>query len=243
MRTPWGVLGGSVLLFVLGTGQVQGQIREVEDEVVESGPARFQAGAQLNLALPQGEFSEFVDAGFGFGGWAAINLDQRGMIALKIDANWLIYGSETRRRPLSPTIPFVDVDVTTRNNIYTLGLGPLISFGDGAIKPYIGGTVGFSYFSTESGVSGTNNGEDFASSTNFDDFTFSLVGGGGLRIRVKSGRTPIYIDLVSEYHRNGRASYLREGSIIDNGNGTISFTPIQSETNLMLIKLGVSGSW
>jgi hypothetical protein len=124
-----------------------------------------------------------------------------------------------------------------------VGAGPLISLSDGPIKPYITGTIGFSYFATESGVSGTNNGEDFAESTNFDDFTFALVGGGGLRIRLKGGNTPVYIDLGSEYHRTGRASYLREGSIVDNGNGTISFTPIQSETNLMLLKLGVSGSF
>jgi hypothetical protein len=214
----------------------------VGDEEVDT-PTRFQAGAHLNLALPQGEFSDFVDAGFGFGGWFAFNLDRRGMIALKVDGNWLIYGSESRRRPLSPTVPFVTVDVTTRNNVYTMGVGPVISFSDGPIKPYITGTIGFSYFATESGVSGTNNGEDFAESTNFDDFTFAIVGGGGLRVRVSGGRTPIFIDLSSEYHRNGQASYLREGSIIDNGNGTISFTPIQSETNLMLIKLGVSGSF
>ena len=213
----------------------------MDDEIFTAN--RFQAGAHLNLALPQGEFDEFVDAGFGFGGWFAFNIDRGGMIALKLDGNWLIYGSETRRRPLSPTVPFVTVDVTTRNNIYTLGVGPLISFSNGAIKPYIAGTIGFSYFATESGVSGTSNGEDFAESTNFDDFTFAVVAGGGIRVRVKRGQSPLFIDLVSEYHRNGQASYLREGSIVDNGNGTISFTPIQSETNLMLFKLGVSASF
>lgn len=206
-------------------------------------PDRFQAGAHLNLALPQGEFGDFVDAGFGLGAWFAINLDRRGMIAVKVDGNWLNYGSETRRRPLSPTVPFITVDVTTRNNIYTMGVGPLLTLSQGSLKPYLTGTIGFSYFATESGVSGTSNGEDFAESTNFDDFTFAVVGGGGLRVRVSAGATPIFIDLASEYHRNGQASYLREGSIIDNGNGTISFTPIRSETNLLLIKLGVSGSF
>jgi hypothetical protein len=209
----------------------------------ERGPLRFQAGAHLNLALPQGEFSDFVDAGFGFGGWFAFNLDHAGRVALKLDANWLIYGSETRRVPLSPTVPFIDVDVTTRNNIYAVGFGPLITLSDGAIKPYITGTIGFSYFSTESGVSGSGDNGEFAHTTNFDDFTFALVGGGGLRIRLKSGATPIYLDLATEYHRNGQASYLREGSLSDDGNGNPVFTPIQSETNLMMVKLGVSGSW
>ena len=236
------MLGRCVLLSVLAAGQAEAQIREVEGDDAFT-PNRFQAGAHLNLALPQGEFSDFVDAGFGLGVWFAFNLDRQGRIALKVDGNWLIYGSETRRRPLSPTVPFVTVDVTTRNNIYTMGVGPLISFSDGPVKPYITGSIGFSYFATESGVSGTNNGEDFAESTNFDDFTFAIVGGGGIRVRVKGGNTPVFIDLSSEYHRNGQASYLREGSIVDNGNGTIDFTPIQSETTLMLLKLGVSGSF
>ena len=49
--------------------------------------------------------------------------------------------------------------------------------------------------------------------------------------------------MASVYHRNGQASYLREGSITDNGNGTITIRPIQSETNLLLVKLGVSASF
>jgi hypothetical protein len=214
-----------------------------EADVEEQGPDRYRAGAHANLALPQGEFSDFVDAGFGLGGWFAFNLDHRGMFAFKLEGNWIIYGSETRHLPLSPVVPFVTVDVTTRNNIYALGAGPLITLATGTIEPYITGTVGFSYFATESGVSGTSNDEDFDETVNFDDFTFAVGAGAGIRFRVSSGSTPIYLDLGAEYHRNGRASYLREGSISDNGNGTISFTPIQSETNLTLIRLGVSGSW
>lgn len=236
------MLGGLVLLLVVASGQAKAQIREV-DEDKPNGPARFQAGGYLDLALPQGEFADLVDEGFGFGGWFALNLDRRGMIALRIDGSWLIYGSETRRRPLSTTVPFVTVDVTTRNNIYALGVGPLLTLSNGAIKPYISGTAGFSYFATESSVSGSNNVDSFAESTNFDDFTFAWSAGGGLRIRVKRSRTPIYLDLAAEYQGNGQASYLREGSIADNGNGTVTITPIQSETNLVLIKLGVSGAW
>lgn len=223
-------------------GQAHGQIREVND-AGPRGPLRLQAGAHLDLALPQGEFSNFVDAGYGLGGWIAFNLDRHGTIALRLDGSYLTYGRESRRRPLSPTVPFVTVDVTTSNNIYTLGVGPLISLSNGAVKPYLSASAGFAYFATESSVSGTNNNQDFASSTNFDDFTFAWTGGGGLRIRVSNRRTPIYIDLGAEYQRNGRARYLREGSITDNGDGTLTIRPIESETNLLLLKLGVSGAW
>jgi hypothetical protein len=242
MRAPRGVFGGFVLSLVLAIGQVHGQIKEVGDD----GPfryRRFQAGAHFDVALPQGQFGEFVEAGYGLGGWLAINLDDRGLLAIKLDGDYLIYGRENRRRPLSPTVPFVDVDVTTSNNIYSLGIGPLLTLTDGAVKLFVSGSAGFSYFATESSVSGTSNSTDFAKSTNFDDFTFSWSGGGGMRFRVSNRRNPIYIDVGAEYHRNGEARYLREGSIQDNGNGTITITPIQSETNLLLLKLGVSGAW
>ena len=244
MRAPWGTLGGLVLCLVLGAGQMAAQIREVDPgEARDRGPYRFQAGGHLDLALPQGEFDEFVGTGYGLGGFVGVNLDNTGTVALMIDGSFLIYGHETIRRPLSTTVPFVTVDVSTSNNIYALGFGPIITLGHGTIRPYFTGTVGFSYFATESSVSGSNNVDSFAESTNFDDFTFSWTGGGGLKFQVSHGRNPVFIDVATEYHNNGRANYLREGSIIDNGNGTISFTPIQSETNLMLIKLGVSGSF
>jgi hypothetical protein len=211
--------------------------------VGETGPYRFQAGGNLALAIPQGQFSHFVDLGYGLGGWVAYNLDREGTVALKLDANFIIYGHETRRRPLSTTVPYVTVDVTTSNNIYAMGLGPIITLGHGAIRPYLSGTVGFSYFATESSVKGSNNSDSFAESTNFDDFTFAWTGGGGLRIQVSHGRTPLFIDLATDYHRNGQASYLREGSITDDGNGNIIIQPIQSETNLLLVRVGVSGSF
>lgn len=243
MNAPRGLLGAIVLSFVLGGGQLTAQIREVDADIGEPGNFRYQAGAHLALAIPQGQFSDFVDLGYGLGGWIAFNLDRRGTLALKLDGNFLIYGHETRRRPLSPTVPFVSVDVSTSNNIYSMGIGPVLTLGHGAIRPYFTATAGFSYFATESSVKGSNNYDSFARSTNFDDFTFAWTAGGGLRIQVSRGRSPVFIDMASEYHRNGRANYLREGGITDDGNGNVIIRPIQSETNLMLVKFGVSASF
>ena len=77
-------------------------------------------------------------------------------------------------------MPFVDVDVRTTNSILSAGLGPQVYLGSGSLRPYVFGTVGFSYFVTSTGVSGTNFDEEFASTTNFDDFNLALTGGGGL---------------------------------------------------------------
>lgn len=230
------------LLSVLFAGRLQAQIREVKDDKPR-GPVRYQAGGHLALALPQGQFGEFVEAGVGLGLWGGINLNRQGTIALRIDGNYLLYGRETRTRPLSPTVPFVSVDVTTQNNIYVLALGPQLTLATGGLRPYLTGQVGFSYFATESSVRGSNDFDDFASSTNFSDFTFAWMGGGGLKIRLRGGRSPIWLDLATEYHRNGQVRYLREGSIEDNGDGTVTIRPIQSQTNLMLIKVGISSAW
>ena len=39
---------------------------------------------------------------------------------------------------------------------------------------------------------------------------------------------------------NGQVRYLREGSIREAPDGSISFRPIESETNMLLIQVGVS---
>ena len=230
------------LSLVLLGGQVEAQIREVPEDSPRP-RSILQGGGHLDLALPQGDFARFVSAGYGLGLWGGINLDRRGQVMLKLDGSYLIYGSETRSRPLSPTVPFVTVDVTTQNNIYVLGLGPQFTLSTGALRPYVAGMVGFSYFVTESSVRGSNNTESFAQSTNFSDFTLAWMAGAGLKIRLRGGRTPIFLDLSGEYHRNGEVKYLREGSITDNGNGGITIRPIQSQTNLVLIKAGVSAGW
>jgi hypothetical protein len=215
------------------------QLREVSDSTALP-PVRGAAGGSLQLALPQGEFAEFVDAGFGLGGFFAVQLGRGERAALRFDGSFLQYGHVRVRRPLSPTVPQVTVDVTTSNNIYSFFAGPEVNLATGAVRPYVRGQIGLSYFATTSSVKGTSNSQDFASSTNFDDFTFLWLAGAGLRIRLAGGRTPVYLDLAGDYMHNGRVQYLREGSIRDNGNGTITITPIESQTNLFLLRAGAS---
>ena len=57
---------------------------------------------------------------------------------------------------------------------------------------------------------------------------------------LRGGARPISIDLSARYHGNGEAKYLRKGDIIDHPDGSISFTPNHSETNLWTFQLGVS---
>jgi hypothetical protein len=47
------------------------------------------------------------------------------------------------------------------------------------------------------------------------------------------------LDLGFQYINGGRAQYLRPGSIEDLPNSQIRITPLESETHLTLIRLGV----
>lgn len=201
---------------------------------------RGAVGGHVVLAFPVGEFENFVDFGGGLGAFALVNLDRDGVVGLRFDGSLLLYGSETVRRPLSQTVQRVFVDVTTNNFIVSLGVGPQFTVGRGVVRPYVFGTVGFAYFATESSVRGTADFDSFASSTNFDDVTLALSSGGGLVIQLSRGRHPVSLDLSASMQRNGRTRYLREGSIRERADGSVYFTPIESEANLMVVKAGVS---
>lgn len=186
------------------------------------------------LAQPTGEFADYV--GLGGGVAAHVVWTPGGVLGLRADASYLIYGRETRRYQL---VPLVDVDVTTTNQIAGFQLGPQITLGTDAAQVYGFGELGVSYFVTSSSVEGSGNIEPFANTTNFDDVTFATSAGGGVRLRVSHGRVPVALDLGARYLHNGRARYLREGSIVITGN-TVTYTPIESQTNLIIYHLGVT---
>jgi hypothetical protein len=191
-------------------------------------------GLAVVLAQPIGEFADYVGVGGGLAAHAVWT--PRGVIGLRMDATYLIYGSETRRYQL---LPLVDVDVTTNNQIAGFQIGPQLTIGRADAQVYGYGQLGFSYFVTSSSVSGSGNIEPFANTTNFDDFTFATSAGGGVRFQLTHGRVPLALDLGARYLYNGRARYLREGSIAITGN-TVTYMPIESQTNLVLYHLGVT---
>jgi hypothetical protein len=207
------------------------------------GLPRFYGGGGVLGAQPQGEFADFVDAGFGVGGHALLRLDERGLFGIRLDGGFLNYGSETKRVPLSGTIGGrIRVDVNTTNNIFFLGAGPQLLLPTGSFRPYVNGNVGFSVFATTSSVEGVDSAQPFASDDNYSDATLSYGGGAGFYIPVYRGKNTVSLDIGARYHSNGRVKYLREGSIVDLPNGDIEITPIRSRADLITYHLGVSVS-
>ncbi|HEU0079089.1 MAG TPA: hypothetical protein VFQ76_15655 [Longimicrobiaceae bacterium] len=204
-------------------------------------PSGLFAGGSFNYARPQGEFSDFVEQGFGGDVHLIYQPGARGVLGLRLDAGFLTYGHETMRVPLSSTIGGrITVDVNTSNNIAFVGLGPQIGLPDGRARPYVGGFAGFTYLYTESSIEGRDDDQAFARTTNLDDGTFAYGGRAGVYFPLRGGPSPVSLDLGVVYLDGGEAEYLREGDIVDHPNGTISFTPSRSDTDLLTFRAGVT---
>lgn len=200
---------------------------------------RFLLGLNLQVAAPQGEFNDFVGTGVGIGGNFTFLLDRQRRAGIRIFISWIQYGRTTERLPLSPTLPGLLVDLTTSNNITTFGVGPEFQLGSGDFRPYFHGGIGVSNFATVTSAEGSNNTDPFASTTDFNDWTFAWYGGGGLQFQITHGRNPVSLDAGIRYQGHGETRYLREGSIRPTPGGGISFTPIQSKTDILVPHLGV----
>lgn len=203
----------------------------------EEAPKRHLFGISGTLARPVGEFRNFVSWGGGGSLYGVFNF-KNGPLGIRFDGSFLTYGHEKSRVPLSLTIQRIWVDVSTDNFILAGGVGPQLTLGAGPVRPYVYGTVGFSYFATVSSVEGASDDAAFASTTNYDDVTAGLSAGGGLLIQMSRGKHPVSLDLSVQSFYNGRMSYLRSGSLLEAADGSISFIPIRSDANLVTFRVG-----
>jgi hypothetical protein len=194
-------------------------------------------GFNGSLARPTGEFQQFVDWGGGFGMYGVVNFDRRNQLGLRFGGSVVVYGHESYPSQLTPDVGRIWVDVETENFIVDFGVGPQFTFGRGPVRPYVYGTAGFSYFATVSSLDGMDGGPDFAHTTNFDDITYALTGGGGLLMSISSR---VAIDMSAQWTFNDEVDYLTRGDIEDNWDGSITVYPIRSEANLMTFRFGLA---
>jgi hypothetical protein len=205
------------------------------------GPSAY-IGIGFVAANPVGEFGRNVDDGFGLdleGRFPVSSTD--GVFSLRVDGGFMIYGSETRGMCFpAPVGCRIGVDLNTYNTIAYVGAGPEIA-GPGPVSPYVNGSVGVTWFVTNSSLSGDDDWDSNFNTTNYSDWVTALRAGAGVRFRIGgSSNRPVLLDLGAQYHRNGVADYLREGDIVDYADGSIELFPIRSETNLMTFNVGVS---
>lgn len=204
-------------------------------------PTRWSVSGGVVLAQPVGEFRDYVGAGFGAAVQGLLRLDRAGMSSLRADIGFVNYGNETRRVCFSATVGCrVLLDLTTSNNILLFGFGPHLEAPTRYVRPFVHAGVGGAYFATTSSLRSSNRSDDFASTTNFSDFTFSWLAGGGLNVPIGRGVTPLNLQVAARYHANGQVEYLRRGDIEDHPDGSITVHPTRSQANLVTYQVGIS---
>ncbi|MDP2955742.1 MAG: hypothetical protein Q8N53_04920 [Longimicrobiales bacterium] len=192
-------------------------------------------------ADPVGELGAYFDAGAGMQFIGAFPLEPTGRVRLRGDFGIVIYGNERQQFCMSAPVGCrIELDLNTTNSILFGGLGPEVSLAQGPVEPYLNATFGFTWFGTTSSLQGESGAEDFASTTNFSDAVFAWRAGGGLRVQVGGGRTPVSLDFGVERHENGVADFLTKGDIVDHPDGSITLVPNRAEANLVTFRMGVS---
>jgi len=206
-------------------------------------PTRFTIAGAPAFFQPKGDYGRNIGAAFGGGGALLYRLDQPGLLSLRFDVSGIAYGHEKKQVPLSESIGGrVLVNATTTNSLLMLSLGPEVALPRGPVRPYLNTGLSRLFFRTTSAVKGIDSSEgDIAHTTNYSDSVNAWFVGGG--IRVPFGGKPAFqslsFDLGLRYYAGGVASYLREGSIQDNPDGSISITALTSRTPQMVYLVGV----
>lgn len=240
----------AIVIFSIFGSQAKAQVSQPYEEepkvnLEDFGWVNF--GLGLQLSYPMGDYKKAYDkTSVGIGG--NIGYQFRDVpLQVGFDGAYMIYGSNTERRPWSSTIPNVYLDVTTN---YSFSFGHLyarVQPSQGVIKPYVEGLFGFNYLATTTEVDNSHYDEDenIASTTNFDDFVMSYGLGGGAQIALISfpmdfttRKGQLLLDLGVKYIFGGEAEYLP-----DNGlrveNGQVYYSPRKSKTDIVTARIGV----
>ena len=191
-------------------------------------------------ARPMGEFGNNIGLGYGANAAYLYQLDRAGILSLRADVGFVSYGHESKRVPLSPTVGGrIQVKVSTNNFIVPVSIGPQLTWPDGSIRPYVNAGFGGQFFVTQSSIDGSNGDYTGLSTTNQHDQTHAWVLGGGVYVPVAARRVNLMLDAGVQYFTGGRAQYLRPGSIVDLPNSQIQINPLESDTHMLVVRLGI----
>ena len=220
---------------------------------------KFEIGSDFTIGSPQGEFGNTVDSnGYGFAFTGLYKSDIL-PIYIGLQLGYLQYGSTARTEQFSPQIPEVDVRVKTTNNIFTSHLSVRFIREFGRIMPYCEGLIGVNYLFTHSSVENERFGNyPVFTTNNQDDSALSYGIGAGYLLKLytfkpvinkrRNSEKPgmdgvqLLLNLNIQYLKGGKADYLREGSIIHNGQD-VTYDVKTSTTDLLSYRIGFAVSF
>jgi hypothetical protein len=237
MKTPWTVFLLAGVLAQVGASALPAELEA--QEIRELKPTAA-VGINFLVGDPLGEFSDYVDAGFGAEFYGRFPLEPQGLVSLRADLGFMIYGYESSRVCFEGVGCRVQARLQTTNNIFYGGIGPELALPLNGFRPYVNASLGFGYFNTTSSLESLWGEEDSFSTENLGDGAFSLGIGWGMEINLHRGRIPVFLNLGGRYHKNGVMTYLTEGDIQDNPDGSITLFPVVSEADLVSYRVGVT---
>lgn len=205
----------------------------------ETGPSRFTLIGDLLAAKPKGELAAQIDEGYGGNVAGLFRLDREGIFSVRADIGGMQYGSERLRVPYLPISGRVALEVETTNIVGWGSIGPQITVPVGPIQPYLHAAIGVANFVTSTSVRGRDSDYEYATSDNSNDATSAYIFGGGLYVPFGRSRS-FKLHGGGRYFRGGEATYLREGDIQDNPDGSVTLFPRTSKTDMVTWQLGLS---
>jgi len=197
------------------------------------------AGGGFLFGDGRGEFGRAAGDGIGVSGHF-VATPWKAPLGLRVQLSGLNYGSETLPATSFPGTSRVYLEVHTDNWYFNMVAGPQLMLRSGPVRPYVNVLAGFSYFSTSSSIRGDDNALPFASTTNYDDWTFAWSTGGGLLVPISRS---VALDLGVRYLGNSTVDYLTEGDLFENAAGDLVILPRRSEVNVLELSFGVSFAW
>jgi hypothetical protein len=200
---------------------------------------RFVVFGDVVASKPKGEFANYVDQGFGFNAGGMLRLDPAGMFGVRAEIGGLQYGRE--RMPVAFDFSGrIAADVVTTNMIGWLGIGPQFTFPAGPIRPYANAALAITNFRTTSAIEDRQTSERFAVTENASDYSSAVVFGGGVYVPIGGRASTAMLTLGGKYYYGGEATYLPEGGIQDNADGSVTLFPARTKTDFIIWQLGVS---
>ena len=207
--------------------------------------SRFSAGIAGVYGQPLGQFGENVRRGFGLDGFGTLGIDPRGIFSLRGEVGYIRYNRKEEFFVVNTGFGLAELQSETTSGVLTMGAGPQLMLPEGPIRPYIGGTVGFARFATNTSVNipsdQTNTGqkESIYDETVSSDFILSLAALGGLAFQLNFLGRGILADLGVRWHRNGEAEYVSSEGIFYTGTGQPSITATRSQADFLVYRLGI----
>jgi hypothetical protein len=197
--------------------------------------AAADGGGSVVVGTPRGALGEQASVAGGLAGHAVFP-SRSSLLSLRLEGSWLLYGSETVRVPLARTAGRINREITTDNWIAQLGVGPQLVLPARGVRPYIHGFAGVAYLSTTSQLRDPDRFVS-ATSTNYDDTTFSYGGGGGLLVPLHGRGTSV--DLGVRYVHTGSVRFLGEGDLVS-VDGGVRAMPHRGHADVLEFRLGLA---